>query len=65
MIYKISLLGLTKKDRSLDGLDGNEVFELVECVRKGQIFILPALKVLISKSNKKRKGMYVMNCKIG
>ncbi len=65
MIYKISFLGLTKKDPSLDGLDVNEVFELVECVRKGQIFILHALKVLISKSHKQRKGLYMVNRKIG
>jgi hypothetical protein len=33
------------------------VFELVECICKGQIFILPALKVLISKPNNNKKSM--------
>jgi retron-type reverse transcriptase len=55
MTYKTSFLGLTKKGRFLDGLDGNWVFELVKCICKGQNFILPALKVLISKPNKKKK----------
>jgi hypothetical protein len=55
MTYKTSFLGLTKKGRWLDGFDGNRVFELVECICKGGIFILPALKVLISKLNKKKK----------
>jgi hypothetical protein len=39
-------------DTIYDGLDGNRVFELVECICKGQIFILHALKVLISKNDK-------------
>jgi hypothetical protein len=55
MTNKTSFLGLTKKGRSLDGLDGNRVFELVECICKGQIFILHALKVLISKPNNNKK----------
>ncbi len=49
MTYKTSFLGLTKKGQSLDGLDGNWVFELMECICKGQIFILHALKVIIPK----------------
>jgi hypothetical protein len=55
MTCKISFLSLTKKGRSLDGLNGNWVFELVECICKGHIFILPAIKVLISKPNKIKK----------
>jgi hypothetical protein len=55
MTYKTSFLGLTRKGRSLDGLDGNRVFELVECICKGHIFILPTFKVLISKPYKKKK----------
>ncbi len=44
-------------EADLDGLDGNRVFELVECICKGQIFILPTLKVLISKPNKKKQRL--------
>jgi hypothetical protein len=36
-------------------LNINWVFELVECICKGQIFILHELKVLISKLNKSIK----------
>jgi hypothetical protein len=53
MTYKTSFLGFTKKGQSLDGLDGNRGFELVECICKGHIFILPALKVFISKPKKR------------
>jgi hypothetical protein len=42
---------------TLDGLDGNQVFELVECICKGHNFILPPLKVLISKPNKIKKRL--------
>jgi hypothetical protein len=38
MTYKTSFLGLTKKGWSLDGLDGNWVFELMECICKGHHF---------------------------
>jgi hypothetical protein len=49
-VFKVSLtIGLTKKGRSLDGLDGNRVFELVECIlhEKGlrSIFVKKALSV--------------------
>jgi hypothetical protein len=54
MTYQNNFIGLTNKGWSLDGLDGNWVFELVECIYKGQIFILPTLKVLISKPNNKK-----------
>jgi hypothetical protein len=56
MTYKTSFLGLTKKGWSLDGLDENWVFELVDYICKGHIFILLTLKVLISKPNNNKKA---------